>query len=88
MAPVGVEGGTGEERTAGAAVQTRMPLSVAASVLRNLNFSGRLAASSAHGRIWAVGRVAGAEDYVESLASGVRGGLDVVSVVGGGGDGV
>jgi hypothetical protein len=64
-----------------------MPLSVTASVVTNLSASGRLAALAAQGLIWTVGRSAGAEDYLESLASGVRGGLDVAAVLGGGRDG-
>jgi hypothetical protein len=77
-----VQGGPGRVSTA----VTRPAMTVTASVLTNLSQSGRLAAPAAHGRIWVVGRSAGAEDYLESLASGVRGGLDVAATLGGDGD--
>jgi hypothetical protein len=69
------------------AVETRMPLTVTARVITNVGPTGRLAGPAARGRIWAVGRSAGSVDYLDSLASGVRGALDVASALGGGRDG-
>lgn len=71
------------EGAAASSVLTRMPLTVTAAVVRNVSLSGRLDTLQTCGRIWVVGRSAGAEDYVESLASGVRGGRDVVAELGG-----
>jgi hypothetical protein len=68
------------------AVTTRMPLTVTAFAATNVSTSGGLTVPAAHGRIWVVGRSAGADDYLESLASGVRGGLDVAAALVGDGD--
>jgi hypothetical protein len=76
----GLENGEG---AAASSMLTRMPLTVTAAVVRNVSLSGRLDTLQTCGRIWVVGRSAGAEDYVESLASGVRGGRDVVAELGG-----
>ena len=88
VAPDGVAADAAEDgRFWGAvAVETRMPLKVTASVITNITPSGRLVDPRARGRIWVVGRSAGADDYVDSLASGVRAGLDVAAALGGGGD--
>lgn len=69
------------------ALVTRMPLTVTAKVVVELTDAGRLPrrngddSAAACEPVWIVGRSAGAEDYLASLLSGVRGGLDVASVI-------
>lgn len=77
--------GAGEDGSP-AVVVTRVPVTVSARVVTNVGENGRLSPIDDSPPVWVVGRSAGAVDYLESLASGVRGALEIAAVYGGGGD--
>ena len=61
---------------------SRLEYTVRASVLSELEKEGRV--SGFGGRVWAVGRVAGADDYLGSLGSGVIVGRRLLTLLRGG----
>lgn len=65
-------------------VETRVPVRVVAQVVANADRSGRLSTTSGALPVWVVGRAVGAEDYLQSLASGVSAARNIVAVFGGG----
>jgi hypothetical protein len=64
-------------REEGVPIASRMPLTAKGMVVRGLSGTGRMRCDGELAPIWIVGRAAGAEDYVDSLASGVQTARDI-----------
>jgi hypothetical protein len=63
-------------------VASRMPSTVQAKAVSGLGRAGRMGGRLGRTPVWAVGRVAGAQDYLQSLLSGVLAAEDIVAEAG------
>jgi Glucose inhibited division protein A len=60
---------------------SRVAHSVTGTVVEGLDTNGRLEVRGECGRVWVVGRAAGARDYASSLSSGMRAAVDIVTLL-------